>query len=141
MFQLHPQLQHDCRVIGRFPLCHTLLMNEARYPWLILVPERAGISEIYQLSSADRAKLIEESSALARALAQAFRPDKLNIATIGNRVPQLHVHHVVRYRDDPAWPAPVWGRFEPQPYDREAHTVVLDKLKAAMPPDFEWHIS
>ncbi|MGZ8249978.1 HIT domain-containing protein, partial [Methylomagnum sp.] len=92
------------------------LMNESRYPWFILVPERAGVGEIHQLSDADQIQWLRESSRLSRALAELFQADKMNVAAIGNLVPQLHVHHVVRYRNDPAWPAPVWGKFEPLPY-------------------------
>ena len=122
---LHEQLQKDCFVIGQFKLCILLLMNDKNYPWFILVPARQQISEIYQLSPADRLLLIEESSLLARLLDQHFKADKLNIAAIGNIVPQLHVHHVVRYRNDPAWPAPVWGKVAALPYrDEEANAMI-----------------
>lgn len=116
MFELHPRLAQDCLPLGHFPLCRALLMNERRYPWFVLVPQRPAIREIYQLEPADQRQLLEESSTLARALDQMFKPDKLNIAAIGNLVPQLHLHHIARFQDDPAWPAPVWGRFEPLPY-------------------------
>ena len=138
MFALHPQLNQDCVVIGRFELCLLLLMNESRYPWLILVPQREGLTEIYQLSEADQSLLLRESSALARSLAEGFAADKLNIAAIGNLVPQLHIHHIVRYRNDAAWPAPVWGRFEPLPYAEAALTAVTDRLKSCLPPTFAW---
>jgi diadenosine tetraphosphate (Ap4A) HIT family hydrolase len=116
MFELHPRLAQDCLALGHFPLCRLLLMNERRYPWFVLVPQRPAIREIYQLEPADQRQLLDESCALARALDQLFQPDKLNIAAIGNLVPQLHLHHVARFKDDPAWPNPVWGRFEPLPY-------------------------
>ncbi len=132
MFKLHPQLQRDCLEIGRFKLCRLLLMDESRYPWFILVPERDGISEIYQLSDADQALLLNESSTLARGLVEAFAGDKLNIAALGNLVPQLHVHHVVRYRDDPAWPAPVWGKFAPLPYGEAAMSALVARVKATL---------
>ncbi len=141
MFELHPQLQLDCLEIGRFRLCRLLLMNESRYPWLILVPEREGINEIYQLNEADQILLLQESSLLARGLAEAFAADKLNIAAIGNLVPQLHVHHVVRYRDDPAWPAPVWGRFPPLPYDEVKLTKVVALIKSRLPEAFTWSLA
>ncbi len=127
-FELHPRLRQDCLEMGRFALCRLLLMNERRYPWFILVPQRAAVSEIYQLSDSDQARLVSESSRLARALAEEFAADKLNIAAIGNLVPQLHVHHIVRYRDDAAWPAPVWGKFDPEPYA----TDELDQLKVRL---------
>lgn len=136
MFELHPQLRKDCLELGRFDLCRLLLMNESRYPWFILVPEREGITEIYQLGEADQSLLLRESSALARSLAEAFAGDKLNIAAIGNLVPQLHVHHVVRYRDDPAWPAPVWGKFTPLPYDDAGLAATVARLKSTLPAAF-----
>jgi diadenosine tetraphosphate (Ap4A) HIT family hydrolase len=111
IFQLHPRLKEDCIAIGRFNLCQLLMMNDNQYPWFILVPEKAGIKEIYQLSKPDRQTLTEESSYLAKNLAALFKADKMNIATIGNLVPQLHIHHVVRYQTDKAWPAPIWGKF------------------------------
>ncbi|SJM95185.1 HIT domain-containing protein [Crenothrix polyspora] len=115
-FQLHPRLQQDCISIGQFQLCRLLLMNDSQYPWFILVPQIAGISEIYQLSHAERIQLSDESSQLAKLLATGFKADKMNIAAIGNLVPQLHIHHIVRYKSDIAWPAPVWGKFAAVPY-------------------------
>lgn len=138
MFELHPQLRRDCLEIGRFGLCRLLLMNESRYPWFILVPARAGVAEIYQLPESEQIQLIRESSRLAQSLAESFRADKMNVAAIGNLVPQLHVHHIVRYRDDPAWPAPVWGRFEALPYDEPALAATMARLKSALLPDFVW---
>ena len=110
-FHLHPQLNADCIKIGKLALSRLLLMNDSQFPWFILVPEIAGVTEIYQLNKAQRSLLIEESSALAELLATLYKADKINIAAIGNVVPQLHVHHVVRYKHDKAWPAPVWGKF------------------------------
>jgi len=107
MFELHPQLAQDCLPLGRLPLSRVLLMNDATYPWFILVPERDGVRELFELDEADRRALWEESALLSRALTQAFAPDKLNVAALGNQVPQLHVHHIVRYKHDLAWPAPV----------------------------------
>ena len=141
MFELHPKLQQDCLEIGRFRLCRLLLMNESRYPWLILVPEREGMTEIYQLNEADQILLLQESSLLARSLAEAFAADKLNIAAIGNLVPQLHVHHIVRYRHDPAWPAPVWGRFPPLPYDEVKLAEVVGLIKSSLPEAFTWSLA
>ncbi|SJM94404.1 Histidine triad (HIT) protein [Crenothrix polyspora] len=103
-------------MIGRFDLCQLLLMNDSQYPWFILVPEVADISEIYQLSKSQRSQLSEESSELAKILADGYKADKMNIAAIGNIVPQLHIHHIVRYQSDIAWPAPVWGKFAAVPY-------------------------
>jgi len=125
---IHAQLQADCLLIGRFPLCHLLLSRDANYPWCILVPDREDITEIHQLSDTEQQQLIRESSQLARALVTAFSPDKLNIAALGNIVPQLHLHHIVRYRNDPAWPAPVWGRVAPRPYGERQLATLLEQL-------------
>lgn len=138
MAELHPQLAHDCRVIGRFSLCRLLLMLDANYPWFILVPDREGITEIHQLGSDDQQQLMHESSSLAGVLEEVFQADKLNIAALGNVVPQLHVHHIVRYRDDPAWPAPVWGRVPARAYSDAQLEGVMGRLRSAMPDDFEF---
>ena len=139
MAELHPQLRQDCLLIGRFSLCRLLLMRDANYPWFILVPDREGISEIYQLSEADQVQLLRESSRLASVLAERFQADKLNIAALGNVVPQLHIHHVVRYRDDAAWPAPVWGRVPARPYTPEGSAAVIEILRQGLRDDFEYY--
>ncbi|MEQ1739208.1 MAG: HIT family protein [Methyloglobulus sp.] len=118
-FDLHPQLERDCITIGRLTLCRLLLMNDKQFPWFILVPEIEGITEIFQLDKQQQGLLIEESSFLAEQLNMLYKADKINIAAIGNLVPQLHVHHVVRYRSDKAWPAPVWGKFAAIPYSEQ----------------------
>ena len=118
-FVLHPQLAKDCHRLGRFELCQLLLMNDAQYPWCILVPQRPKLREIYELDEAGQALLLRESVALGRALMAAFQGDKLNVAALGNLVPQLHLHHVVRHVGDPAWPAPVWGKLPPRAYTAE----------------------
>lgn len=130
IFQLHPQLEKDAVALGRFKLCRLLLMNDANYPWFILVPERENIREIHELNDTDRGQLWDESAQLSRALMEAFKPDKLNVATLGNQVPQLHVHHIVRYTHDPAWPQPVWGKVPPRPY----YSAEIVKLKNALLP-------
>lgn len=117
MFELDPRLAADTHPVGRFALSRLVLMDDRRCPWFLLVPERVGAREIFQLSPADQALLGQESLNLAAALSHAFRPDKLNIATLGNLVPQLHVHHIARFRDDALWPGPVWGRGPAVPYD------------------------
>jgi diadenosine tetraphosphate (Ap4A) HIT family hydrolase len=111
-------------------------MNESRYPWLILVPERAGVTEIFELNGKDQIRLIQESSRVARHLKSSFNADKLNVAAIGNLVPQLHIHHVARFRDDSAWPAPVWGRFEPNVYTAESLAILLERLNLPGLPGF-----
>ena len=131
-FTLDPRLQADTFALAEAPLCRLLLMNDARYPWFILVPRRAGVRELYELSDADQHLLLRESMALSRALAQAFAPDKLNVAALGNVVAQLHVHHVVRRVGDPAWPAPVWGRHPPQPYSDNERRARVGRLAVAL---------
>lgn len=128
-FQLHPRLEQDCITIGRFELCRLLMMNDSQYPWFILVPERADLQEIYQLNKAERELLTEESSYLAENLAVLYKADKMNIAAIGNMVPQLHIHHIVRYRADKAWPAPVWGKFDAVPYTEQQVTDSIAGIK------------
>jgi diadenosine tetraphosphate (Ap4A) HIT family hydrolase len=125
-FTLHPQLAQDTIALGRFKLCHLRLMNECHYPWFILIPEGNNLQEIHQLNPNDRLQFIHESCYLAEHLQQHFKADKLNIAAIGNKVPQLHIHHVVRFQSDRAWPNPVWGQFEPEPYSESALSTVLN---------------
>lgn len=130
---LHPQLRADCTVLGRFDLCYLLLMNDANYPWFILVPDQDDVTEIYELSADTQQCLMTESSMLARALVVAFDAHKLNIAALGNMVPQLHVHHIVRYRHDRAWPKPVWGAHPAKPYTDTDRALTIVRLRAALP--------
>lgn len=129
-FELHPRLVADTYSIGDWPLCRVLLMNDARYPWVILVPRRREVREIFELDEADQQRLLQESVRLGRTLMSLFTGDKLNVAALGNVVPQLHVHHVVRRSDDAAWPAPVWGRLPPQPYGSHALHERIETLRA-----------
>ena len=131
-FQLHERLQQDCILIGRFSLCQLLMMNDSQFPWFILVPERLDIKETYQLNVADRQLLSEESCLLAENMAELFKADKMNIAAIGNMVPQLHKHHIVRYQTDKAWPAPIWGKFVAQPYTEQQIIELTDKVRAQL---------
>jgi diadenosine tetraphosphate (Ap4A) HIT family hydrolase len=125
MFQLHPQLEADTVLVGRFPLSLLLLSRDANYPWCILVPQREGMEEIFQLDSADQQQLLHESCLLAETLAALFAANKINVATIGNMVPQLHMHHVARFKSDAAWPRPVWGAVDAVAYQEDmlAHRV------------------
>ena len=131
-FQLHTQLQQDCIFIGRFELCQLLMMNDSQYPWFILVPEIANLTELYQLTPAQRSLLMEESCFLAENLASLFQADKMNVANIGNMVAQLHIHHIVRYRSDHAWPAPVWGKFAAVPYNQAEIIERISQLKMCL---------
>ena len=136
MATIHPQLMQDCQLLGKFTLCHLLLMRDANYPWCILVTDRDDISEIHQLSETDQQQLLRESSLLSVAMESAFSPDKLNIAALGNVVPQLHLHHIARYRSDAAWPAPVWGRVPAKPYLEYELEAVVHSLTALLTSGF-----
>ena len=135
---LHPQLAKDCFEFARLPLCRVLLMDDEQYPWIILVPDRDDMTEIFQLSEADQQQLMRESSAISRALHTQFKADKINIGALGNMVPQLHIHHIARYTDDAAWPGPVWGKHPPKAYSDDTLNTVLDRLLAADIPDMTW---
>ena len=132
MFQLHERLMTDTLLVGEFPLCLLLLSRDANYPWTILAPKRADIKEIYQLNSADRNQLLHESCVLAEAMQGLFSPDKLNIATIGNMVPQLHMHHVARTKTDAAWPGPVWGAVTAIDYSEETLASIQVSLQTRL---------
>jgi len=129
-FQLHAQLKQDCFIVGQFELCLVLLLNDSQFPWFILVPQRENIREIFELQSEDQQLLIQESSYFSQQLATIFEADKLNVAAIGNIVPQLHVHHIVRYQTDKAWPAPVWGKFAATPYTTQQRDSRISKVTA-----------
>lgn len=133
MFRLHPRLASDGIFIADLPVSRLLLMNDSRYPWCILVPRREELIEIYELDSAGQAQLWQESAVLGKAMMETFAGDKLNIAALGNLVPQLHIHHVVRYRDDAAWPGPVWGVGESVAYRPRQLDEVRARLCAALP--------
>jgi len=136
MAAIHPQLEKDCLVIGRFELCQLLLMRDANYPWFILVPDRENMRDIYQLSESDQQLFLQESALLSRVVMEVFAGDKLNVAALGNVVPQLHIHHIVRYRHDPAWPAPVWGRLPAREYSASELQSVVARVLAALPATF-----
>jgi len=118
-FSLAPELQRDCIELADWPLCKVLLMNDSQYPWFILVPRVAGVKEIIDLSEELQITLLQESGKLSKLLQQVFNPDKLNVAALGNMVPQLHVHHIARLTTDAAWPTPIWGKLPAVPYSDE----------------------
>lgn len=134
--ELHPRLAADCLLLGHFPLCQVLLMNDAHYPWIILVPDREAISEVWQLCSDDQIRLAGESSALAAHMQSRLDAHKMNVAALGNVVPQLHIHHIARYRHDAAWPKPVWGVHPSEPYSDEARAELLDRLALEQLPAY-----
>ena len=124
-FALHPQLVADCLVLGELPLCVVLLANDRQYPWLILVPKRAALREIHHLNATDQQQLMRESCAVAGVLENELSAEKINVAALGNMVPQLHVHHVARFSNDAAWPAPIWGKHPAKVYDKPHSQVNL----------------
>ncbi|AAY36452.1 MULTISPECIES: HIT domain-containing protein [Pseudomonas] len=138
MFVLDSRLQQDTLPIGDFPLCRLLLSNDSHYPWFILVPRRAEITEVFQLSAADQVQLWQETTALSRVLNELFDADKINVAALGNVVSQLHMHVIVRKRDDAAWPAPVWGKQAAIAYTDEQFSAIRQQLKPVLTNDFRF---
>ena len=120
MFELDPQLEADTFPVGITSLNRILLMNDSRFPWLILVPERPDITEPFELTDEDQRTLMQESMIVGKSLKALFNAHKLNIAALGNQVSQLHIHHIARFRTDAAWPRPVWGVGAAEPYEAEA---------------------
>ena len=127
-FQLHERLAADTIGLGYSQLCDIRLMNDCTWPWLLLVPAVSGLREIFELSDEQQQRLMYESSALSRGMMELFAGDKMNVAALGNMVPQLHLHHIVRFEGDPAWPGPVWGVQPPVPYSVEELEVVREQL-------------
>ena len=136
MFVLDARLQQDTLQIGDFPLSRLMLSNDANYPWFILVPRRADISELFELDAGDQEQLWRETTFLAQLLKSVFAADKMNVATLGNVVSQLHMHVIVRQADDIAWPAPIWGRHPAQPYTAEQLAAVIERLRGKLGDDF-----
>lgn len=132
MFELDKRLQEDTCLIGDLTLSRVLLHRDANYPWCILVPRRKGLREIYQLEELEQVQLLEESRVLAAAMTALFTPDKLNVAALGNVVSQLHIHHIVRFTDDPAWPGPVWGAVAAKAYASGELDVRIELLRGAL---------
>ncbi len=129
-FELHPRLAADTAFVADWTLCRVLLMNDARYPWLILVPRRAAAAEIFDLGPEDREMLIAEIALASERLKHVSRSAKINVGALGNLVPQLHIHIVARNPGDAAWPGPVWGVGAPQPYAAGAiETLVREIVK------------
>lgn len=128
-FQLHPDLAKGGLVIGDLPLCGVLLINDSRYPWVVLVPRGEGLCELYDLSAPERTTLMEEIASLSQAMARLFSADKMNVGALGNITPQLHIHVIARRHGDEAWPAPVWGKHPPLPYSESEARARVDLLR------------
>jgi len=133
-WSLHPQLENDTTPVGDLPLCRVLAIDDADYPWLVLVPRRAGIVEIADLSDADAGLLMREIALASRVLKAVTRCDKLNVAAIGNIVPQLHVHIVARWATDPLWPKPVWGHVAPRPGNNALFARFIATVRKGLEP-------
>ncbi len=133
-FMLDPRLAADTHLIGDFPLTRVLLMDDSRFPWLILVPRIAGARELIDLDAADRGILLDELTQAGRAIEALLAPDKLNIAALGNVVSQLHVHLIARFAHDAAWPRPIWNDGERAPYAAAARDALILKLRDALGP-------
>ncbi len=128
-WSLHSQLKQDTIDIGDLPLCRVLVIKDANYPWLLLVPRRPDVGEIIDLDEVEQAQLMTEVSRLARALKEITKCDKLNVAALGNVVPQLHVHVIARRKTDAAWPRPVWGAAPPLAHDAEEVQNFISALR------------
>jgi diadenosine tetraphosphate (Ap4A) HIT family hydrolase len=128
-WSLHPQLEKDTIGIGDLPLSRVFVIKDANYPWMLLVPRRAGANEILDLDEAEQAQLMTEVIRVSRALKAVTRCDKLNIAALGNVVPQLHVHIIARRTTDAAWPKPVWGRVAAITHDPQEVEAFIRELR------------
>ena len=131
-FTLDPQLEQDTVLVTDWHLCQVRLMNDSRYPWVILIPKVEDVYEIHQLADEQQQLLLGESVRLSKALEQLFAPHKLNVAALGNMVRQLHIHHIVRFEDDASFPRPVWGVGDAVPYEGEALNETVNGLQIAL---------
>ena len=128
-WELDPLLEHDTIPVGDMPLCRVLLIKDANYPWLLLVPRRHQAVEIGDLDTIEQAQLMSEIAHASRTLKELTSCDKINVAALGNVVPQLHVHVIARRRGDPAWPRPVWGVVPALNYDDDALQTLMAPLR------------
>jgi diadenosine tetraphosphate (Ap4A) HIT family hydrolase len=131
-FQLHELLQRDAIELIELPLSTLLLMNDSNYPWFVLVPRVENIQDIYQLDWEQQQQFLNESSLLSEVLMQLFSGTKMNVAALGNVCPQLHVHHIVRFADDIAWPKPIWGEVPMKAYSTEELEGLKEKVLPAL---------
>ncbi|MDH5751502.1 MAG: HIT family protein [Deltaproteobacteria bacterium] len=131
-FILDPRLEGDTLEVTDLRLCRVRLMNDRDVPWLILVPRRSGVVELFDLSADERAQLMEETTLAARALSRLHKPDKVNLGALGNMVRQFHVHIIARYQTDRAWPGAIWNTGPATPYDSATAAGMLDALRAEL---------
>ncbi len=136
MYALHPQLAEETDPVCDLDLCRVLLSKDVNYPWLVLSPRREGLRDLHDLNEADGVVALAEIRRCSQALVDLYRPekmpDKINVAALGNQVPQLHIHIIARFVTDPAWPGPVWGKVPPAPYDEAARDALIARLRAAL---------
>ncbi|MEJ1994333.1 MAG: HIT family protein [Limibacillus sp.] len=131
-FILHEKLAADCALVTDWPLSRVLLMNDATYPWLILVPRLPGLRDLDDLTPPSLQEVAREIQSLSKVMKEIFKPTKMNVAALGNMVPQLHIHVIARFEDDPAWPGPVWGVQPPESYEGEALEARVSSLRRAL---------
>lgn len=131
-FTLHERLAADTLLVADLPLCRVLLMNDRRFPWLILVPRREGLRDFDDVAAAEKAKFHAEIDLASDVLREEAKAHKMNVAALGNMVPQLHVHVIARFPEDAAWPAPVWGVGTAEPYSEEDGPALAKRLAQAL---------
>jgi diadenosine tetraphosphate (Ap4A) HIT family hydrolase len=136
-FNLNPRLEGDSHFVTDLTLCTVRLMKDANYPWLLLIPRQPDLVEVIDLEEADQLQLMREIALASRALRKVTDCEKLNVGALGNQVSQLHVHVIARYREDAAWPGPVWGAVPPLAYEPEKVDSLIDQLQQTLADDDE----
>ena len=131
-FALDARLEADSLPVMKLSLCALRLMNDRRWPWLVLVPQRPGIEEMHELTPLDQAMLTFESNMVGEALKRVTSCTKINTGALGNIVRQLHVHVIARFEGDPAWPGPVWGFGKREAYDPDEMAALVEEIRAAL---------
>jgi len=131
-FSLHARLERDTLLVGDLPLCRVLLLNDSRFPWVLLVPRQAGLVEIHELNAADRYRLADETALVSRVLQSIVQLQKINTGALGNMVQQLHIHVVARHTGDAAWPGPVWGAGAAVAYSDTESQRLVDALRTQL---------
>lgn len=131
-FELNERLSGDSMFVVTLGLCQLRLMDDRRWPWLILVPQRPAIEELFELKPLDQALLTFETNLAAEALKKTTAATKINVGALGNIVRQLHVHVIARHEDDPNWPGPVWGFGSREPYGADEKTALIEKMLKAI---------
>ncbi|MDF1722357.1 MAG: HIT domain-containing protein [Minwuia sp.] len=140
-FEVDPRLVADSVQVMDLPLCAVRLVDDSRWPWLLLIPRRPGVTEIFELNQADRGRLMEETAAVARAVTAVGPCDKTNVATLGNMVAQMHVHVIARQIGDPAWPGPIWGIGKPVPYARAERVLTVETVRVLIETEIVTSVS